>query len=1181
MLKSKISRAGFTLVEILIAMSIASIVLVAASRLLMSVLNQYTKDNSDIQLQTEVEEILNLMENIIMEADGVTILNDTSNVSDQGLSEGPVLRVDQTETADDGTTSEVYYLIFQENNNAYESKYQYDESGDTWENVGSREKIYMGTNVASIYFTMAESETAVFVDVSMENGGATYDASRKMLLRNLTSDYQNAKGTTTTAATTTAAGSTTAADATTAATTTAEETTEETTEETETTTIDENTLDENKVVVTSSTINNSGSYYTISVTLKNNGKTVSWGDLSFSYYYNCPERYNFTVELVSASLSDTSASEVVCTIGNPVELTTTYTDAVGYVPISFSSADDPGLGYGETITVTFIAGNKKSDGSWGSLFESTNNASHLLTTSHSTSIENVVVYCDGTQAYGTLPSETASLNENDVTITSQTVNTDDSTKYQISFTLKNNGQPVDWDNLELQYFYIVPSGEDITPEITCSSSEIDSITLSWEKCELSGGTYANASKYISFKLDADGQFYTDEAITISFYASYSNGASDLNGSGNAKAFANSHSLKSANYIGLYLDGTLLDGYVAPETIDTSSVNQQISSASATYSSDGTSCTVSFSAQNLGKEVDWSDIEILYYIMKPEATSTYTITDCSATLNGSTAATLSVSQESISPALEGATNCIHLKVSDGSSFDTLDNMDFTFVISSTSELVDKLSSYGFQYSHSLSGAGYIAIYYQGDLIWGKVPETEADEEVVKTSTVDLVISACSTSVGDWNKLTLTVTLENQGDSYVNLKYVQLRYFYYLDNTDIETVTAYIYDVTVSTGIHELSQKSDDAIGFLTLDWGDDKYLAAGDTYTFYVDAWCNSSYGLSSDGISNSYSLQNGGALYYKGDLIDGSEPTGIKYGASDDGFPEYPETETPNNLSVTWYSCNANGAYYNYQYTISCDNLPDLDSSKWEVYLYQYYSSGTYASSTPAFTSNSTTASSYIVSYGTADDKGDDQYYVKLTSIVPEYSSSIYFDFQTYMDGMSGADTSKCYLPDGEYPILIYYDGELVWPTTLVNTTAGSSGSEDNGETGDEPTTSALMTVASGSSTTTYVLDSSKLSGLTASELASVTKIVADITVDSGYCNGTIGASSGGSWVSINGEDGTEINGSGETSGQFVLELTNGLDSYCEVQIWWVNPISESETGTATLTAITLYDSSGNVVAEF
>ncbi len=134
----------------------------------------------------------------------------------------------------------------------------------------------------------------------------------------------------------------------------------------------------------------------------------------------------------------------------------------------------------------------------------------------------------------------------------------------------------------------------------------------------------------------------------------------------------------------------------------------------------------------------------------------------------------------------------------------------------------------------------------------------------------------------------------------------------------------------------------------------------------------------------------------------------------------------------------------------------------------------------------------------------------------------------------------------------------------------------------------ALLTkTGNDSSAEKYEVD---LSSLTEEQLESVTQAVADVTVDSGYCNGTIGANLGGAWSSMNPQG--EVSGDGETSGQFVWDIDGSLVSYdddgnlapyMEVQLWWVNPMydedgNEGDAGTATLTAVTLYDADGNVV---
>ena len=116
-------------------------------------------------------------------------------------------------------------------------------------------------------------------------------------------------------------------------------------------------------------------------------------------------------------------------------------------------------------------------------------------------------------------------------------------------------------------------------------------------------------------------------------------------------------------------------------------------------------------------------------------------------------------------------------------------------------------------------------------------------------------------------------------------------------------------------------------------------------------------------------------------------------------------------------------------------------------------------------------------------------------------------------------------------------------------------------------------------SATKYTVD---FSGLTEEQVASITKITADVTLDSDYVNGAIGGNVDGAWAAPQ----VELSGSGqfvwEPAGSLVAKDDAGnLAPYAEVQFWWVNNINgdESTPGTATLTAVTFYDKDGNVVS--
>ena len=109
-----------------------------------------------------------------------------------------------------------------------------------------------------------------------------------------------------------------------------------------------------------------------------------------------------------------------------------------------------------------------------------------------------------------------------------------------------------------------------------------------------------------------------------------------------------------------------------------------------------------------------------------------------------------------------------------------------------------------------------------------------------------------------------------------------------------------------------------------------------------------------------------------------------------------------------------------------------------------------------------------------------------------------------------------------------------------------------------------------------YVVDFTNI------DATKVDKVVVDISVDSGFCNGCIGYNVDGVWKSVVKETPKETQ-----KDQWIVDSLNGAlgaEPYMEVQLWWVNPFYDEQgnetdkDGTATIDAITLYDTSGNVV---
>lgn len=158
-MKKNINQSGFSLVELIVAIAIASVVLMAGTRLLTTVLNQYSKDNYDIKLQNEVSEINNLLENWVMGAVSVEVSEDNKTLTVTKIKEG----VDTLQTF----TSSVYLS----NNKLY-----YNNQAGT--------PVYLGNFVDSVAFYKSKSESAVYVALNMKYGSSTYSITRKIILRN-------------------------------------------------------------------------------------------------------------------------------------------------------------------------------------------------------------------------------------------------------------------------------------------------------------------------------------------------------------------------------------------------------------------------------------------------------------------------------------------------------------------------------------------------------------------------------------------------------------------------------------------------------------------------------------------------------------------------------------------------------------------------------------------------------------------------------------------------------------------------------------------------------------------------------------------------------------------------------------------------------------------------------------
>lgn len=102
MCNSKLNNKGFSLIELLVAMAIGSIVLSAVLLLLTQGLKGYTKQTLTSQLEDEANLALNQISDAIMEADCIKVSSDTGNYS--------LVTKDSTTTYEYNATDHKVYL---------------------------------------------------------------------------------------------------------------------------------------------------------------------------------------------------------------------------------------------------------------------------------------------------------------------------------------------------------------------------------------------------------------------------------------------------------------------------------------------------------------------------------------------------------------------------------------------------------------------------------------------------------------------------------------------------------------------------------------------------------------------------------------------------------------------------------------------------------------------------------------------------------------------------------------------------------------------------------------------------------------------------------------------------------------------------------------------------------------
>ena len=99
----------------------------------------------------------------------------------------------------------------------------------------------------------------------------------------------------------------------------------------------------------------------------------------------------------------------------------------------------------------------------------------------------------------------------------------------------------------------------------------------------------------------------------------------------------------------------------------------------------------------------------------------------------------------------------------------------------------------------------------------------------------------------------------------------------------------------------------------------------------------------------------------------------------------------------------------------------------------------------------------------------------------------------------------------------------------------------------------------------------------------SIAKITVDVQVDTGYCNGAMGANLDGAWAQT-----AQIDNTDDKAKTWEWELTGEIDlSSFQIQVWWINPfatydgetlVSYDKPGTVTMSNLKLLDKDGKEV---
>lgn len=183
------ANGGMSLVEVIIALAIMSIVLFAALRLVLTGTNMYTKTSESVDVQTEAQLLESQIDNLLVDAECSVFACESADpatpvVDVSGFSADAYIKVFNTSLAYyiawDRADSKVYYLEKSVADGSVEELSDAEKSGfDDWYLMGEG---IVGFSPDSSH--IAEKQRLVTVKIRVEKGQVSYETIQNISLRN-------------------------------------------------------------------------------------------------------------------------------------------------------------------------------------------------------------------------------------------------------------------------------------------------------------------------------------------------------------------------------------------------------------------------------------------------------------------------------------------------------------------------------------------------------------------------------------------------------------------------------------------------------------------------------------------------------------------------------------------------------------------------------------------------------------------------------------------------------------------------------------------------------------------------------------------------------------------------------------------------------------------------------------